>query len=79
MYQTCFRSFLVFLFFLNGGILADTDMEKMDSQTRVFLERINSTNEPELEAESIEEMDICKKAMADIAQFLRTYPNKASG
>jgi len=48
------KAFLIILFFLNEGIVAE-EVKKMDHQTSLFLQQVNSTDEPELEAISIEE------------------------
>lgn len=52
MYRRFFRLFLIFL---NGVILADSNLDKMDGQTRLFLQQYNASDEPELETISIEE------------------------
>lgn len=49
-----FLSFLVFFTALHGNLSAGGSMEKMDAQTRLFLEQINSSNKPELDTLSIE-------------------------
>lgn len=48
-------SFFVFFIALQGNLSAGGSMEKMDAQTRLFLEQANSSNEPELDTVSIEE------------------------
>ena len=52
----CIDDSLIFPYiFLNGVILADSSLDKMDGQTRLFLQQYNASDEPEFETVSIEE------------------------
>ncbi len=80
MHQRFLISFFVFLIFLNENILADGSMEKMDAQTRLFLEQVNSSYEPELETVSIEEMrrNLVQSILASPIQSLSISDLKVS-
>jgi acetyl esterase len=80
VHQRFLTFFFVFLIFLNEGILADDNMEKMDAQTRLFLKEINSSNEPELETVSIEEMrrNLAQSILPSPIQSLSIFDLKIS-